>query len=1097
MARPAADDPPYAPGARPLPPSTPYEQSVVAILGDVVDRSDISLDDPLLSLGGLFTAPHVVAQIRRTLGVDVPVAAYLESRTVAGLAATVAARSLAAWAAARPRPLGLRGHDASPVLSYDQQRLWMENQLLPGVIYNVHGRRRILGRLDVATLEASIRTVIARHEALRTRFPATDDVPVQVVDAPDDGWRIRVEDLCTPSDAGAVSRGAADQRARQLLDQELTAPFDLTGGPLIRCMLVKLGETEHLLAVTMHHIVSDAWSIGLFVRELTSLYRAGGDSRRARLDPLHVQYRDYAVWQRGWLVGDPLEHHVQHWRKHLEGALPATALPTVQRRTNALRPEAGQVWAALSEGETATMHALCRERGVTSFMVLFAVLATIFSRWSGQRDIVIGVPVAGRNVAGTAQLIGFFVNLLPLRIDLSAEPTFDELLEQVRAAAVAGYAHAEAPMDELVRTLGVVRDPRRTPLFEVVLNVVASPEAEQVEELAIEVVETPSLFSRYDFTLTAQESEAVLRFKLDFPADRCDERWGRALLAQVRTLLRAACADTTCRLLDQPVEPTPAHRPPARRPVARPDRSIAGHALREAARPAVVDGDGPHDYRWMAMAVDAVAAVLDARTIPGGEQIGVVRRPTAGFVVTLVAAARLGLDCYVTDTDDPAFIGPLGLSTVVDPGPVDVAADGTLDLRSALAAVGGDGHREPAGPGGETAEMTRDERLALARDDRVVVLTSRAGLLQAAVDAAFAACATLVVPQAAFGTDPRALVRWLEEQAITVGYLDAPILRAVAALGPLPALRCVVLDNRGDLLPHDVVAARTLAPGCRVVSLYRVSSAGVPLAAYEAPHGLDVRDAPLRVPLGAPTPGSALSVRLASGAFAAVGELAEIWDEAGPTGDHGRRWPDGSIDYALASAEHCLADPAQTESALRDIPAVYDAVVLARRGTDEVARLQAYVAGPRPGTEQAIRGELNVRLPDYLVPVRVHVLAALPRTPWGEYDLQALQAAGGTTGGHVAPQTPVERQLTDILEQLLERTGVGIYDSFFELGGFSMLATKLITRMRDTFGVQLSVREVFESPTVEKLALLVLTGQARQADVDDLEALLAEVEAQP
>jgi non-ribosomal peptide synthetase component F len=1070
---------------------------MIGILGDVLGCSGIDVHDRLLALGDVSEVPRVVAQIRRTMGVDIPVADYVESRTVAGLAATVAGRSLAARSTSRPHALAPRPPGARPVLSFDQQRLWMENQLLPGVIYNVHGRRRITGTLDVAMVEASIRAIIARHETLRTRFPATDGEPVQLVDDPSDDWRIRIEDLTGPR--GRAGNDSAERTARRLLDEELTTPFDLSTGPLIRCLLIKLGDHEHILGVTMHHIVSDAWSIGLFVRELIALYLAGGDPQRAGLAPLPVQYLDYAVWQRGWLTGDALEYQVGHWRDHLQGAPPALAMPTVERRTNAMRAEAGQVLAELSPEETRALHELCREQGVTSFMVLYAVLATIFSRWSGQTDIVIGVPVAGRNSRMTERQIGFFINMLPLRIDLSDNPAFATLLKRVRRVALDGYAHAEAPMDELVRDLNIVRDPRRTPLFEVVLNVVASPEAEEVSTLAIEPMDTPSLFSRYDLTLTAQESAGVLRFKLDFPADRCDLATGQVLLAQLRTLLRRGVTEPTVRLLDEPAE-EPGPAPAASAPAApAPHLSIARHAA-DPGLTAVADGSGRWSYRWMSQATDRVAEVLARRGVTAADRVGVVRRPSAAFVAALFGAAKAGVTGMVIETDDPALTGPLGLSTVLDPGPAGEPAAGTIDLGTLLPA-GADAAAVGRGPAGPVPGDWAADRFGFGCRDRFVVLSSRPGQLYSAMCSAAGAGATLVIPERGFGSGIGALTAWLRDNSVTVAYLDAPILRAMSAQTPvpgLPDLRCVVIDNSGDLLPHDIEAVREMAPGCRCVAVYRVTADGRPLACYDAPPGLDAATSPLRVPLGTPLPGMPVTLRRPSGQVAATGELAEIWHGADRTGDLGRRWPDGTLEYVGEPGARPAADPIQALSALRDVPGVRDAIVTERYAPGGATTLLGYVAGPDPelGTI-AIHNHVKARLPDYLVPRHLFVLDALPRTPWGAYDLRALPrptSEDGEDDGYAAPRTPMERQLTAMLSELLSVGRVGIHDSFFELGGFSMLATRLVTRVREGFGVELAVRDVFESPTVDELARLIVRAQGELCGTDDFEALLAEVE---
>jgi Phosphopantetheine attachment site/AMP-binding enzyme C-terminal domain len=472
-------------------------------------------------------------------------------------------------------------------------------------------------------------------------------------------------------------------------------------------------------------------------------------------------------------------------------------------------------------------------------------------------------------------------------------------------------------------------------------------------------------------------------------------------------------------------------------------------------------------------------------------------------VAVLAGAANAGVTSTVIETDDPVLTGALGLSTVLDAGPAGEPAAGTIDLSGLWPAEADAAEPAPAPPG--SAGTAQDDwavtRFGLGRQDRFVVLSSRPGHLMSALCTAFSAGATLVIPGGSFAGDSGMLAAWLRENSITVAYLDPPILRAMSAQAPspgLPALRCAVIDNSGDLLPHDVEALREMAPGCRCVSVYRVAADGRPLACYDVPCGLDARDAPLRIPLGTPLPGMPVALRRPSGQAAAVGELGEIWDGADRTGDLGRRRPDGSLEHAGKSGASPAFDPIETVSALRDVPGVRDAVVTGQAAADGTTTLLGYVAGPDPelGTI-TIHNHLKARLPDYLVPRHLFVLDALPRTPWGDYDLRALPLpAGDAADGDVyaAPRTPMEGLLAGILEDLLGIDRVGIYDSFFELGGFSMLATQLITRVRETSGIQLAVRDVFESPTVDELAQLIVRAQGELSGADDFEALLAEIE---
>ncbi|HTF10791.1 MAG TPA: condensation domain-containing protein, partial [Asanoa sp.] len=616
-----------APGTA-TPPRTPYEEVVHGIWSDVLGVAGIGVHDDFFELGGhSLLAPRIVARMRETLGVRIPVGDFFGCRTVAALASVAAAR-----ASAGPQVIPPRAPDADPVLSFDQQRLWLESQLVPSLAYNVHGRQRLLGPLDVTAFTASVRAIVGRHEALRTRFPLVDGRPVQVVEDLD-GWRLDLSDAAGDDDPAG--------RAAELAHAQATTVFDLVTGPLFRCLLIRVSDTEHVLSLTAHHIVCDEWSIGLFARELSALYAAGGDPARAGLDPLPIQYRDYAVWQRERLVGETLESTVAYWREQLAGAPPALTLPIVQERATA--GDAGdRARAYLSADETAGLQAFCRTHGVSPFMVMMASLATVLARWSGQRDLVIGVPIAGRHDAGTETLIGFLLNTLPIRVDLTGDPTFADLLDRVRRVCLDGYAHADAPLDVLVQQLAVSRDPRHTPLFQVVLNVVGDTPAARLTGLTVEPMDTPAaLPTKFDLTLNVQESGGRTYFQLDFNPERYAPPMMRALMSALESLLKAAVDDPGRGILDYPLGPEPVS------PAALAQSAVIPRITPAAEQVAVVTPDGtPHTYGWLAQATQAIRARL-----PEQGHVGLVRRPTAEFVAALAACLHSGTHHSLIDPD--------------------------------------------------------------------------------------------------------------------------------------------------------------------------------------------------------------------------------------------------------------------------------------------------------------------------------------------------------------------------------------------------------------------------------------------------------------
>lgn len=936
----------------------PHVDDVLAVWGQLLGRDDIAADDDFLEVADYALLPAAVGGLHDRLGVRLPVADVLEARTARAWASLVAERSPAQLRRVVPRPAG-----ADPVLSFDQQRIWMETQLLPEGAYNNHARRRLVGPLDVAVMERCVRAIINRHESLRSRFPTRDDHPVQLVDDPDPGWTLPVAEV----DPDAPDRMAA---GLALLEADATGRFELESGPLFRVLLVRLSQTEHLLGLTMHQIVSDSHSIYTFERELGALYAAGGDAEAAALPTLSVQYRDFAVWQRRYLSGDVLQAKLDYWRDHLTGAPPVLALPTASRRTAIQDAVSSREELILTPEQTQALHDLCGRADVTVFTVLLAGLATVLSRWSGQQDLVLGTAYEGRTDAEVEKLIGIVFNILPFRLRLDGDPTFSDLLVQARSVALAGFERAEAPIDLIIADLRAPRDPRRTPVFEVVLNVTAPPEDTDVPGLAVEWLGTSQPRTRFDLFINAQEYDGRLHVTFDYAARRFDPAIIGRLADQFGTLLGAAAADPARPVTYYPLEPAPS---------------------------------------------------------------------------------------------------------------------------------------EDAAPGATTEAWTG----AIGADDRMSVLSGRPGPAAAAAAARGATGAALIPPNCAVTADPEQMLTWLKEQQVTVLLLCPPVLRTLtgaAASGghSLPALRQVYIEHGadpvgGDLLPVDVVALRALAPQARCTALYRIGADGTPAASYDVPGEWTVTNAPTRAPLGQ---GPALRVVTAAGKPTAVGEVGELRVAGTATDELARRWPDGTVEFVRRADADPVLDAVEVAATLRDMPRITDAVVLRQPDETEpmtvdapAPRLRAHVAGADldPAT---LTAALRARLPGYLIPDLITCRPRLPLTDTGDYDLAALDTGAGPAPdrGQVAPRTPMERELAALVTELLDGVQVGLDDSFFELGGFSLLATQLATRIQSRYGVQLSLRSVFERPTVAGLAELILLEQGGQAGDDELAAMLDEIE---
>ncbi len=487
------------PAGGPTLPRTPAEELLLAIWSETLGRdpAGVGIDDDFFDLGGhSLLAMRVVSRVRQTFGVELPLRRLLEAPTIAALAREIA--SLRAGGAAGLPPIVPAPRAEPPPLSFAQERLWFLDRLQPGgSAYNVPLAVRLSGTLDAGSLAAALAAVVRRHEAVRTTFAMADGRPVQVI-----------HPLARPAlpgvDLAGLPAARREAEARRLAREEARRPFDLAAGPLLRATLLRLiaGE-EHLALLTLHHIVSDGWSMGVLVRELGALYAACREGRPSALPPLPIQYADFAVWQRRTLAGEALEAELAHWRRALAGLAPL-ALPTDRPRppmlTSAGGTHAFRLPAALGGG----LADLARAEGATLFMALLAVAAALLARHAGGEDVALGSPIANRSRAETEGLIGFFVNTLVLRTDVSGEPAVRELLARARETVLAAFAHQDLPFERVVEALAPPRDPSRTPLFQVML--VLQNAADELGELrlpglALRPLETVDDVAKFDLTL--------------------------------------------------------------------------------------------------------------------------------------------------------------------------------------------------------------------------------------------------------------------------------------------------------------------------------------------------------------------------------------------------------------------------------------------------------------------------------------------------------------------------------------------------------------------------------------------------------------------
>ncbi|HYO95608.1 MAG TPA: condensation domain-containing protein, partial [Polyangiaceae bacterium] len=473
---------------------------------------------------------------------ELPVRSLFDAPTVASLTQLIE-QAMSDGHVAKAPPIERVSRDEPLVLSYAQQRLWFLDQLEPGSpFYNVPGSVRLIGHLNVAALEQTLSEITRRHEALRTSFMTVDGQPVQMIAAPR-RWSLPVVDL---SKLSVIEREAEVQR---LAAQEAQEPFDLTQSPLLRAKLLHLDEEDHVVLFTMHHIVSDGWSIGILVREVAALYPAFAAGLPSPLEELPIQYADFASWQRRWLQGEVLEAQLNYWKEQLANAPAMLELPTDFVRPAVQGFRGARETMLLSKELSTELKTFSQHEGVTLFMTLLAVFQALLSRYSGQEDILVGSPIANRNHAETEPLIGFFVNTLVLRTDFGGAPNGRELLAGVREMTLAAYAHQDVPFERLVDELQPERSLSHTPLFQVMFALQNAPiDMLELPGLKLSPVTTESGTANFDLTLTMVDDAGRLAGSLEYSTDLFERATISRMLTHFETLLEGVLREPERRL---------------------------------------------------------------------------------------------------------------------------------------------------------------------------------------------------------------------------------------------------------------------------------------------------------------------------------------------------------------------------------------------------------------------------------------------------------------------------------------------------------------------------------------------------------------------
>ncbi|QKY12014.1 non-ribosomal peptide synthetase [Janthinobacterium lividum] len=1141
------------------------EVLVAQIWQELLGVERVGRQDDFFALGGhSLLAVQVISRLRERLGVEVAIRTLFNDPTLSRFASAVADAGASELSAIVP------ADRSGPLpLSWAQQRLWFLDQLdhAASAAYHMAAGFRLSGMLDRAALQATFDCIVARHESLRTRFILRDGVAVQEVAAPDTGLPLHLHVL------DGLHGHELQSAIERIGTDEASTPFDLAQGPLIRGRLLRLGEQEHILFITQHHIISDGWSIGVLVREVCTLYAAFSQGQANPLPALAIQYPDYAAWQRQWLQGEALQAQLAFWRTHLQGAPALLAIPTDRPRP-ARQSHAGEtVRISLDAPLTAGVRSLGQQHGTTLFMSMLAAWSLLLSRLSGQDDVVIGSPIANRQRGETEGLIGFFANTLALRVQLQDDPTVAAVLAQVKATTLAAYAHQDLPFEQVVEAVNPARSMAHSPLFQAMLTLDNTPGGGQLAlpGLQVQAVAQAHTSALCDLMLTLSEQGETLGVHLTYASDLYDGATMLRLLGYLQTLLASMVRSPQCRLSEltllgaeeraQLLALNPA-------PVAYPQQHLVHQlfARQAAAQPEAVAlrfAGQSLSYAALNRRANQLAHALLARGVQRDARVAICSERSVEMVVAILAVLKAGaayvpLDpayprerlAYMYADSAPALLLtqswlqhglPAGAQTLYldqvqqfeeqpqhDPA---IAGLNTGDLAYVIYTSGSTGR--PKGVMIEHGNVLNLVHWALDSfewEELAATVLSTSINFDLSVYELFAplACGAsvtlvqdiLAAPAALVGSSLINTVPSAAQALLGMGGIPASVRSLNVAGEPLKRqlaerlLNETAVERLCNLYgPTETTTYSTwvrMDRGTQFVAHIGVPVANTQVYILDGALGLQPLGVVGEIYIGGAgvTRGYLNQEELTRARYVPDPFSALAGARLYKTGDLGRWLADGNIEYLgrndfQVKVRGFRIELGEIEAALLGCAGVREAVVLARTEEAQEVRLVAYVvaeAGQVLAVEP-LRAQLAQSLAAYMVPGAFVLLDALPLTPNGKLDREALPApdlSAVHTCDYAAPEGDTEVLVAQIWQELLGVERVGRQDDFFALGGHSILAVTLMSRINRACGMEVPLRALFAQSTLQGFAQSInIQASSSAAEHSNLHAIRADGKMTP
>ncbi len=1142
------------------------QRQAARVLG--MDAARLNLNQPLDTVGlDSLMAIELKNSLESKLGVNLSIASLLQGPTISSLA-TEMLENLDSPEAADEAPLVIAQNpsEESP-LSYGQQALWFLHQLLPEEIsFNVAGAVRILGSLNVAALELALQQVAARHEALRSTFHVVEGEPVQRVHA-SANIQLLIEDASGFSEAELHDRLAA----------EAHRSFDLENEAAIRTLLFTSKEkSENILLLSMDHIITDFWSMTVFVRELLARYEANISGKPIELPAISARYSDYVRWQSKLLEGPQGEKLWEYWHNEFSGELPMLNLPT-DRPRKAMQTYHGDSEHIFMDADLYKgLKSLAQENGSTLFMTLLAAFQTLLHRYSNQEEFIVGSVTAGRSHSELADLIGYFINPIALRADFSGAPTFQEVLQRVRQTTLDAFEHQNYPPALLSKRLGLQRDSSRPPLFETMFILQKAQEAEvqalspfalgvdgarmAMSGLIFESIALKGEPAQFDLTMMMAETENGLAAALQYNTDLFDPETIQRMLGHFHILLRDIAANPS-----KPISSYSLLEDSEREQIlidwneTQTDypQDLCIHDLfqqqaKRTPNAVAVQYEGKSlTYGELDQHTDEVSKTLIKQGVKPGILVGIFMNRSLDMLIGLLSVLKAGgaylpldpafpsarLAFMLTDSDAPIILAQTNTLSLMPENKAQIICLDALDQLPLKK-----GKKKSAKPddlayviytSGSTGKpkgvqihhsavvnflCSMRESLKINAEDTLLAVTTLSfdiAVLELLLP--LTAGAQVVIASSEVAADGALLANLLTSSNATIMQATPASWRSLLEAGWKGKDDLKILCG-GEALVFDL-SERLLERGAQLWNLYGPTETTIWSALYQVTSDVN-RGISNTLPIGRPIANTRVYILDSNLQPVPVGVIGDLYiggdgvsrgylnrpeltaerfipnpfggsSSIYKTGDIARYLPNGNIEFFGRSDQQVKVrgfriETGEIEAALAEHPSVQQAVVVAWKERSSDASLVAYLVSASSEKEadaHQLREFLRAKLPEYMIPSIFVDIESMPLTPNGKVDRKALpqpsQARPDFRLPYVAPRTPLEKELAEICAQVLGLETfnvVGVHDNFFDLGGHSLLGTRLIFKLREKYeleATQLPLRALFEQPTVANLARII------------------------